>query len=381
MLIPRIASPVAVLLRVITVCALSLIVSPAAARIDITDLVGRSVQLDAPAKTIVLGDGRLLMAIALLDRDDPVKRVAALLSDLNVTDPVLLAQVQERFPAAHSLPIYKGSATSVSAEQIIQLAPDAAIFGLQDHGPGANNTELISQLEAAGIAVVFVDFRQDPLNNTLKSIDVLGKLLGREAEAREYATFYQARKKRIADRVALLNGPPPKVFVQAHVGRMTCCVGMANGMLGPFVTFAGGRNISAEVSPGPVGRHTHEFLIAENPDIWIGTASGRRADFDEGKPYIVLGRDIDAATAARSFQVAVETEKLQVLGALESGNGHAIWHNFYNCPLNIYALESFAKWIHPETFSDLDPDATLLEIYQRFLPFELTGTFSTGSRK
>jgi iron complex transport system substrate-binding protein len=34
-----------------------------------------------------------------------------------------------------------------------------------------------------------------------------------------------------------------------------------------------------------------------------------------------------------------------------------------------------AKWIHPEDFTDLDPQATFDELHERFMPFEVSGQF------
>ncbi|MCW2307692.1 ABC transporter substrate-binding protein [Rhodobium gokarnense] len=345
---------------------------------EVTDLAGRTVTIEKPAETIVVGDGRILSAIALLDRKDPLHRVKALLSDLRLTDGDLLSTLSRHFERMKTLPIYAGKGDSVSAETIISLAPDAAVFGLQDHGPGASNTELIAQLEEAGTTVVFIDFRQHPMENTVPSIILLGKLLGREDEAREYTDFYEAHRARIAERVAGFTGERPTVFLHAHPGRFDCCVGMANGMLGPFVTLAGGRNISAAVTPAVVGRHTLEFVLAEDPDVWIGTASGSLEDFEAGRPIVVLGTKSNGEIAHASLQAALEADGLEALSAVQAGRAHAIWHNFYNSPLNIYALESFAKWIHPHLFADLDPDETLAEIHRRFLGYPLNGLYSVS---
>ena len=47
---------------------------------------------------------------------------------------------------------------------------------------------------------------------------------------------------------------------------------------------------------------------------------------------------------------------------------HAVWHRFYNSPYIFIALQAFAKWLQPELFRDVDPDATFRELHERFLP-------------
>ncbi|WP_346911625.1 ABC transporter substrate-binding protein [uncultured Roseibium sp.] len=348
---------------------------------ELTDVAGRKVTLDAPAKTIVLGDGRVLTVMAMLDKDNPVERVDALLSNLKQTDPVLMEYMKARYPKMAEIPMVLGAETGVAAEAVIAKAPDVAILSMSGHGPGIDNKEFIDQLEAAGIAVVFIDFRQNPKENTTASVEVMGKVLGREEEAAEFIAFYNERKQRIVERLKAFDGKRPSVFLQAHIGRFKCCVAMAQGMLGPFVDLAGGRNISAEAVPGPVGRHTLEFLLTANPDIWIGTASGTPADFEEGKPFAVLGMNVEKDLALRSAQRSLESEGLEVLDAVKNGNAYTIWHGFYNSPFNIYVLEAFAKWFHPDLFADVDPEATFAEIHRRFLPLENGGLYSVKVRQ
>src|SRR3546814_10305866 len=61
---------------------------------------------------------------------------------------------------------------TVSTEQIISLKPDLAIFGAGSHGPDAKSADIIRQLEAAGIPIVFIDFRLHPFKNTVPSMSL-----------------------------------------------------------------------------------------------------------------------------------------------------------------------------------------------------------------
>lgn len=348
----------------------------AALAFEVTDIAGRTVTLDKPAKTVVLGDGRVLSALAILNSDNPVAGIQAILSDLHQTDPVLLKYLEDRFPETADIPMLIGVETGASAEAVIARGADVAILSMSGHGPSVDDVEFVEQLQAAGIPVVFIDFRLHPFTNTVASLELMGKVLGREQQAEDFAEFYNSRKKLIESRLADYDGPRPTVFLQAHIGRFECCLGMAHGMLGPFVEDAGGRNISSEAVPGAVGRHTKEFLLAANPDIWIGTASGNPEDFEAGKPYAVLGMNVDEKLAEASAKRALESEGLDVLDAVHNGHAYTIWHGFYNSPFNIYVLEVFAKWFHPELFKDLDPEATFRKIHEEFLPLERPGIYS-----
>ncbi|MBU0886793.1 MAG: ABC transporter substrate-binding protein [Alphaproteobacteria bacterium] len=355
---------------------LAALLSPARAeRIDIVDRSGRAVSVQLPVKRFVIGEGRYIPLLALLRPENPVAGLVGTMSPLSHTEPALEAQLFERFPAARDIALFgSNSADSVSVEKIIDLQPQLAIFGLNDHGPGAKNAELLRQLEAAGIAVVFIDFRLDPMTNTLPSIDLLGRLLGAENRAADYAAFYRGRLETIRERVAQAK-TRPSVFVQAHPGRFDCCWGMAEGMLGPFVGLAGGHNIADAVAPGPTAQHTAEFLLTENPDVWIGTASGTPAEYRAGGKPVALGAGISTQDAAASLKRYLSAPEFQAMDAVRGGRAHSVWHNFYNSPFNIVALEAFAVWIHPDLFADLDPQRTLAHIYDTYLPFTLEGTY------
>ena len=60
---------------------------------------------------------------------------------------------------------------------------------------------------------------------------------------------------------------------------------------------------------------------------------------------------------------------------------HGLWHDFYNSPYNILAIEAMAKWIHPEKFASLDPQHTLEQINQQFLGMPLAGQYWISEQK
>jgi len=350
----------------------------AAKQLIIKDVLGRTITLDKPVSRIILSEGRYLTTLALLDKENPVKRVVGMLNPLRDTNPVLEKKLKEKFSSYEKIKYFGlQNADSISTEQIITLHPDLAIFGVKDHGPGSKNKELINQLQKAGIKIIFIDFRMNPFKNTVPSIQALGKALGKEDNANKYIEFYQQRIQKIKYRLSDYKGKKPTVFLQAHIGRFDCCVGMASGMLGPFIGLVGGKNISTPIAPGPTGRHSVEFLLTKNPDVWIGTVSGTKEEFLNGKAIPVLGPTSNKDLAQKSLKRALSSPAMQSLKAVQTGRAHGIWHNFYNSPFNIVAIESFAKWVNPELFKDLTPEKTMSEIYDKFLIFKLDGIYLT----
>lgn len=343
--------------------------------IELTDVAGRTVTIDAPVSRFVISEGRYIPLLAMLRPDEPLKGVVGMMTTLGWTQPALERQLFKMFPHARDIPLFGiTSADSISVEKIIDLNPEVAIFGLSDHGPSARNGEILRQLQAARIKVVFIDFRLDPLNNTQPSIALLGKVLGAEKRADRYNEFYNKRLEFVRKRVASIDDRP-SVFVQVHPGRRDCCWGMADGMLGPFVGVAGGINIADAAAPGPTTQHTAEFLLTENPDVWIGTASGSGEEYHAGKLPVAVGAGMTAKTGRESLARYLAAPEFRALDAVSTGRAHAVWHNFYNSPFNIVVLEAFAKWIHPDSFADVDPQQTLKHIFDDFLPFDLDGIY------
>jgi iron complex transport system substrate-binding protein len=356
---------------------LFLTLSAQAAPIEFTDLAGRHVVLDKPVTKFGLSEGRYIATLSLLRPDHPTEGLVGMMSPLSWTHPLMEKQLFDKHPEAKEIKVFgaKG-ADSVSAEKIIDLQPEVIILGLSDHGPNSKAKELLDQLEAAGIKIVFIDFRQDPLVNTIPSLKILGQIFGVMDRAQAYIDFYQNRLSTIRTRLEKVNDKP-RVFLQVHAGRRECCWGMADGMLGPFVEAAGGENIADKVAPGPTALHTHEFLLLENPDIWIATASGTLPEFQAGSLPVATGPGMTPPMAEESLARYLAAREFQAMDAIKNGRAHAFWHNFYNSPLNIVVLEALAKWIHPNVFHDLDPQKTLSMLYKRFMPFQLDGTYFT----
>ncbi len=345
--------------------------------ITVTDPAGRQVTLKVPVKTMILGEGRFVPTLAILDPSDPSDRIVGMMGDFERFDPAGFAQYVKKFPNTKNIPqIGHGSAESFSLETSISVKPDVAIFGLgSGHGPGARHKAILDRLAAAGVPVVVVDFRIEPLINTPKSIDLLGRIMGREAEAKAFNDFYAAELKRVADGLKGVT-EKPKVFIEIHVGgRDDCCATMSQGMMGRFIDWAGGDNIAKGKIPGAHGLLSLEYLLVSQPDIYMGTAIGG-AGVTYPKPgRIVLGPGAGEDLARTSLALATARRGISDLTAVKSGRAHAIWHNFYNTPLNVAAVQAMAKWIHPNRFADLNPQKTLETLFEKFQPVPLDGAY------
>jgi iron complex transport system substrate-binding protein len=346
-------------------CFFSPLVAQAA---EITDILGRKVEVPNHVERIVLGEGRLSYALALLDRDNPFKRIVGWQNDLRKLDPHTFEAYKSAFPQVSDIALIgQASEVSVNVETILALKPDLVIFSVAGEGPKAHSP-IADTLETAGIAVLYVDFRVNPIENTPKSITLLGDALDRKDEAKAYADFYNKHLLRLTERVRTLDdAQKPTVFAELLPG-VWQAPGHTTGKggLGQFIDVVGGRNIAASVVPGAIGDVAVEYVLQADPDIYIAT--GNRA------PGVLLGAAVEEATARESLTTILERPEFKELRAIREHKAHGLWHDYYNSPYNIIAIELMAKWLHPDLFNDVDPAKTQQELNE-FLAIKNVGTY------
>ncbi|MGF1785357.1 ABC transporter substrate-binding protein [Photobacterium swingsii] len=360
------------------VILVSVMTCRAVAADTLVDLAGREVVLPKQVNRILLGESRYIPALAILEGDKLFSRVAGMMGDLKIVDPDTYQQYQAAFPEIDAVPLFgKGASDTFSLETALALKADVAIFGVEGHGPSARNSDIIAILERAGVTVVFIDFRKNPMKNTTKSLAIMGKVLGREQQATDYINFYNAELAKVEQGLAALKDKPsPSVFLHSRVGLSSeCCETMARGMVAQMLDFVGAKNIALPLIPGSVGVMNQEYLLTHQPDLYIGTAIGSTETQKEEPQFIVLGTSIDKTTAHHSLALITLQAPLKELTAVQNKRAYSIWHHFYNTPLNIVAVQTFAKWAYPITFAQLEPEQTLKTLYQRYQPVSFNGTY------
>lgn len=350
---------------------LALAVPPALAQQSpptITDIRGRTVDIDLPVETIAIDDGRFLVALALI-HPDPVGLLAGWPADVDRLGDDAHAAFLAASPGLADVATIPSSAQAFDVEAVLAVAPDVAVVSA---GSGPTG-EQVALLEAAGIEVVFIDFFVDPLENLEPSLRLLGALTGGSDRAEDYIAFRAAHLARIADAVAgLAEEERPTVFLEAHAGiSADCCNSVGAGNVGSYIDLVGGRNIGADVLPQAAGRLDLEYVISRDPDVYIATGGPHLARAGG----LVLGAAQTPETARESLERMAARTGISSLGAVADGRAHGFSHQLVNSPLDVVAVEVFAKWIHPGLFADLDPEATLAELGARFLAVPHEGTY------
>lgn len=242
------------------------------------------------------------------------------------------------------------------------------VFSVAGEGPKAHSP-IADTLAQAGIPVLYVDFRVSPIENTPKSVGIIGEAIGREKEATEFASFYKEHLERITSKVAGLGADQkPTVFAELLAGVWQAPGHTTgNGGLGQFIATVGGNNIAASVVPGAIGDVSVEYVLKADPDIYVIT--GNR------EPGLVLGASVSEESARTSLDTVLARPEFKGLRAVKEQKAHGIWHDYYNSPYNIVAIEALAKWIHPDLFKDVDPAQTLADLSSKFITIGTEGTY------
>ena len=100
-----------------------------AEKVTITDIAGRTIEVEAPVKRVILGEGRFLPTIGILDREDPTARIVGTMGDFEKLDPATYAQYLKAFPSVGDIPrMGSASESTFSVETAIAAMGEAGYF-------------------------------------------------------------------------------------------------------------------------------------------------------------------------------------------------------------------------------------------------------------
>ncbi|PDT50234.1 ABC transporter substrate-binding protein [Sinorhizobium fredii] len=336
--------------------------------VKVKDITGREVAVNVPVKHVILGEGRQIYFVGALDKGEPFKRIVGWRDDLAKADPETYAAYLARYPEIAKLPAFGGMKDGTfDIEQAVALKPDVMLMNI-DAKTATEEAGYIEKLEKVGIPLVYVDFREKPMENTEPSMRLIGKLFGEEEKAEEFIKFRADSIAKVTDVLANANPSKPLVFVERAGGYSDdCCMSFGNENFGKMVEFAGGINMAKGIIPGTFGTVNPEQIIASNPEQIIITG-GNWEGYVPGGNWVGVGYGADEKEAFRKLENLTKRPAFTDVKAVKEGNVHAIWHQFYNNPYQFVAIQQIAKWLHPDLFKDLDPEATFKELHERFLP-------------
>ena len=342
-------------------------------QIEITDVTGRTVTLKKPAERVVLqwsGAGGPFFTISALMGKDTHKVIAGMDTSLQDYRADMWKHFTTEMPELAKIPVVGtiGDKT-FNAEQVVALNPDVIFIpvDLKDQ----YESDAKAKMDAAGIQTIYIDYHAEKLESHQKSIEAIGKALGKEERAAEISKFYTDRVTRVLDRVSKINKPKPTVYIE---------VGMngpeefgnsfsSNYSWGALATMAGGDVITKDAvkKSSPINP---EFVLEENPDIIMIMGS-----YWPKKPTSMrLGFEATEASSQELLKAfTTERQGWSDLKAVENKQVYSAHHGLPREVFDAAVFEYLAKTFYPEEFKDVDPEATLKEFYDKFLPFSYSG--------
>jgi iron complex transport system substrate-binding protein len=351
--------------------------------IEVTDLAGRTVRIKKAVSRMILGEGRQRYGLAILDKDDPFKRVVGWRDDLKVNDPDAWRKYKAKFPHAEQIADLGNPYTGdFSIEKVIALDADVVVLDLGNYFK-ARETGLIEQLEKVNIPVLFIDWREDPSQNTVPSLLLLGRILDREEQAHAFADFYLRHMRLVYTRVGNLKDKDrPLVFMERAAGYNpnNCCSTWGATNFGKFVEEAGGRNWGSRFFSTTSGGDVNvEKIVADDPDFYLMTGANW-SESVPGSTAAPMGYEASPERIQASMTALMSRPGLALLQAAREKRVMVLYHQFYNSPYSFVAVQAIAKALHRERFADIDPHATWAELHTKFLPIAPSGVFWASLR-
>lgn len=341
--------------------------------IEITDVTGRTVTLKKPAERVVLqwsGAGGPFFTISALMGMNTPKVIAGMDTSLQDYRADMWKHFTTEMPELAKIPVVGtiGDKT-FNVEQVVALNPDVIFIpvDLKDQ----YESDAKAKMDAAGIQTIYIDYHAEKLESHQKSIEAIGKALGKEERAAEINKFYTERVTRVLDRVSKINKPKPTVYLE---------VGMngpeefgnsfsSNYSWGALATMAGADVITKDVikKTSPINP---EFILEKNPDIimimgsyWPKKPTSMRLGFE--------ATEDSSQALLKAF--TTERQGWSELKAVENKQVYSAHHGLPREVFDAALFEYLAKTFYPEEFKDVDPEATLKEFYDKFLPFSYSG--------
>ncbi|CED59117.1 iron ABC transporter, substrate binding protein [Moritella viscosa] len=341
----------------------------------VSDLSGRQVIFDQPPKNIILSEGRMMYLVMALQPQNPGHSIRAMADDLAKADQDTWQKLTELYPSFLNKPTVASPSTGqFDVEQAFSLNADLVIFSL-NYQESLQQSETLNRLDALSIPYLFIDYRHDLSRNLLPSMNILGKVLGREAQAQKFSNFVQKQLNIVEQRLAENKHQQPLVLLEraAGINGPVCCRVFGQANFGAFAEMAGGKNWGSSKTSGVSVDLNSETLLVEDFDIIIATTGNWSHKKQSISPP--LGYSAEQTLVDSGMKALVQRTGWSQMPVVKNKKVYVIWHQFYNHPGYFVAIQMMAKWMHPSLFTDLNPEQVWQEYHQQFMPFQSSGIF------
>ena len=356
--------------------------------VTVTDVAGRTITIDKEPQNIALSTGRVFPLLEMLYQEKAADHLVAWRDDMVRSAPSMYANYIKDYPQLKDvLHIGKIKSSEFDTERFINMErkPDLFVVDISNIKL-AQDKGLLKKLDQAGIKVLAIDFRENPIINTVQSVTSLAAALGKKEQGQKFADYYQQHIETLSNTIALIPKEKlnQKVFIERAAGyRSSCCHTFATGNMGAYIPFLKATNIAEKPLKGAItGQMSAESVITLQSDVYIMQTAGWLDEEGTPKAGIPFGyAPLNKNAIHQATEDLMNRRWMEATKAYQNKRVYSIYMPFYNSPYNLVALEYFAKWIYPEQFKDLDPAKTFEEMNLRFGDRKVEGIFGQDNFK
>ncbi|MGP9689546.1 ABC transporter substrate-binding protein [Psychrobacter sp. AOP22-C1-C5] len=352
--------------------ALSLMLTALTAQAEvktINDVLGRDVQVDVPAKRVVLGF-YYPDYIAATGAENFEQVVGISREFWEKFNPGSWNLYNQKLPNLNGMgDIGNVNTGTFSFEKTLAMKPDVVVLAKWQYD--TLKAEM-PRFEAANIPVVVVDYNDQTVQNHTKSTQIFGELAGTEQRANQAAQEYADGIADIQKRVKAAQSAKPKIYIEfGDKGPQEYSFTFGKNMWGAIADTVGGDNISRPFVEdwGPINP---EQVLVSKPEVII--ISGTEVGMNQ-PDAMAMGIDIPVEEAQRRLKGFTTRNGWENLPAVKDNRVYGIYHVASRSLSDLASAQFMAKALYPETFADVDPNKTYADFHQKYLPIQPKGTF------
>jgi iron complex transport system substrate-binding protein len=304
--------------------------------VTVKDLAGRDVEVPGNVKRVVAAGPGALRIVVYLNASDKVVGVEDFERLREYGRPYILAHPElKEFPSIGP----GGPGKLPNLEALLKLKPDVIFMTYVD----AKTAQDIQ--EKTGIPVVVLSYGELATfedEELFKSLELAGKILGKEKRAQEVINFIKSLQEDLSKRTE--NASSPSVYVGGVGYKGTHGIESTIAKYPPFVVLHA-KNVADELGEG------HKFIDKEKLLEW----DPEYIFIDEGGLSIILD---DYKKNSKFYESLKAVKNKNVYGILP--------YNYYATNIGTALADAYfiGKVLYPESFKDVDPIDKANEIYE-----------------
>jgi len=267
------------------------------------------------------------------------------------------------FPGLSSIPglgiSSDGSGEGTNYEILLESGPDVYIVTASPTTKNAYDLD-VEKLEP-DVPVIALSFQgRDEIK---ESIEILGLITGKEQEAKEYIEFYEGILESITAKLSTLSeDEKPRLYYEMMPG---WTVNDDCSLYNLQFKLSGGINIAGD-NPQLWFETDKEWLAEQNPDVVVSNAFSSYYE-----PSCEVGYEYDDYSSLKSYVESIASRpEISGTSAADNNRIYAYYDRLTWKPRFFIGIAYMAKWLHPELFTELDPEAIHQEYLTKYLKID-----------